>query len=365
MAATSQVNIRVGLDTAKLSRDMQKLSAQIGKGLKIASVAGVAALGALLVKGVKINSMFESMQIALAANLNLVNKDWAKSMTEAAALMRDLEQAALSTNLTFMELAQGFQALLGPMRSVGIQSNKTRVDIVTIIANLVKTLLPGQDPGIQLMQEGRALFRGEFGARAPIGSMLFPTQQEKDAWRAALKSGKAVEMLMKAVEGLRPAMIVAANSFEGLISNTKQALTAALRVASEPAFIKAKSSLLAIFEQVRSPEFIKGAEAISNVLQDVIDFVSMSLVNWVKTAGEFKDVLTGKESLDPGAFFRELTGVPGLDLPKRDSWGASWDRPNFNLGQSLSDLVNNWDISWGPKTAAASEKTAKLIDDRL
>lgn len=218
-------------------------------------VAGVAALGAanifgrLIQQGIEFNSQLETAQLGIAsiiaAQANLADASGKAvqgqdALTVAIGLsaqqMRELRIAGLETAATTVQLVQAFQGAIGPGLAAGLKLDEVRK--LTIEITQAASALGV--PMVQLNQEIRSILDGTIDINSRVAKTLGISNEMVKKWK---EQGTLVKELSARMSSFSDAGKRAADTFEVIKSNAKEAMDAVAGDISSGLFDQLKSAL--------------------------------------------------------------------------------------------------------------------------
>lgn len=206
-----------------------------GMRTQIATLVGAAGLAKLVHVGIEFNSQLQIAQRGLAGVFLQADQSVSSiggAFTKAADAVAELQRQARSASADFSDLLTSYSANASLLFSAGVRDLRQQIELVTLLGDVVKSKgLPGN----QAITEMRALFTGNFGPDALVANQLIPTSQ-RAAWREALGSGGAYDMLRPRLQPFADVAARASQDFDVAAGNLREAAASMLAAVTRPAF---------------------------------------------------------------------------------------------------------------------------------
>lgn len=220
--------------------------------------------------GMSFNSVLEDSTLAFAGMLRQFEPgkfgNLEAGIKGSKVLIAELRKEAMTTTATFRDLVQATQGLMGPGLSAGIPLEKMAA-LSAMMARTVSAIMPGA-PGMQLMQEGRAMLTGNIGPDAQVAKALGITSEQI---KAATQQGRLYEFLTEKMRVFNEVADRAAGTLTGLVSNLKDAFDNAMGQAMEVSFERVKEFIQKLKGFVESDDFKKGAKAAATLGTEMVE----------------------------------------------------------------------------------------------
>lgn len=147
------------------------------------------------------------------------------AMEVSASLIGQLNTDALMTTATTQELADGFQAVVGPAAAIGLNVAETEKLVVRTAQAMGALKIPLREMG----QELRGVLAGEGGPSNRLNQVLRITKEQLEELK---QEGKLFEGLMASMEDFGTAGEAAGRTWSGLTSSLRDVAEAVQRIAS-------------------------------------------------------------------------------------------------------------------------------------
>jgi len=266
MARRGRIEIEVGLKSEAFYRDLNRFTHNVRRMLAGLGVYfGGRELTRLVQTGIKFNATMEDAKLGIATVLKLTDErrfgDFNKALGQATTMLDQLWEASQKSASTFSDLMQLQVSLAGDFARANIPLSE-QVSLLVSLADATRLLAStgGGFSQMQAVSEIRALLQGRFDPRASVLATLFGDRRAE--FEAAVKSGKAFDMLRERLVAMTDAANKARSAWSVLFSNLKQAWEKGLGLATQQSFVELKSVLGDILNTISSPEFHKGLAAL-------------------------------------------------------------------------------------------------------
>ncbi|KWT77351.1 hypothetical protein [Candidatus Magnetominusculus xianensis] len=207
-------------------------SFMVSIGAAAAAYKGFQALLSVSVKGFEFNREMETSKIGIAsiitATTELISQDgrrltgmekFNEAQKVAAGLMKELQIAGLETTATTQQLVEAFQSYIGPATAAGLTMKQTKEFTLLMVQGLGALGIEMN----QLSAEGRSLLDGSIvPMQDRLATALGITGQMVDKWKS---SGTYWQELTKKLEAFKLSGEAVANTWAGLASNMKDAIS--------------------------------------------------------------------------------------------------------------------------------------------
>ncbi|MBF0516954.1 MAG: hypothetical protein HQK97_07535, partial [Nitrospirae bacterium] len=243
-----------------------------------AAAAAYEAFRALLsapLKGFEFNKDMETGRLGIAsiitATTELISQDGRRlsgmeklneAQKVAADLMKQLQIAGLETTATTQQLVEAFQGYIAPATAAGLTMKQTKEYTLMMVQALGAMGMPMN----QLAQEGRSILEG---AITPINSRLATALGISNDMVAQWKAGGTLwQELTKRLEAFKLSGQAIANTWTGMSSNMKDAISYLTGKMTEGMFESIKSSWLSLLNTLVSTKGDIGVGAdIKNIFE--------------------------------------------------------------------------------------------------
>lgn len=285
---------KAGKKTRGLEESLDRMDKGLGlvsslaKEFAVASAAAGGLAAAVVGLGVRHNAQLEQARLAMAALVSSMGgvADFNDALTISESMVKKLQLAAIQTTAEFSDLVRVMQEGMGPAIQAGFKEDQI-VKFVQMIAQMGGALGIAGD---RLGQEIRAVLAGEKGPDNQIANALFGDMTDVKAKLAELKqSGELFDFLKDKMAAFAKAGEKAGDTFEGALSNLKDAITQALGEATQGATgdfteqLKALTAEIVTFDAagnaVFNQDFVSGVRA----LGDGLVYLTTSGVDLVKS----------------------------------------------------------------------------------
>lgn len=235
--------------------------------------------------GIKFNAQMETSRLGIASLVSSFSEirdaqgklvtgatGWAASLRVAEDVQKQLRTAALQTTAEYSDLLQALQVGMGPALAAGFNTSQVVKFTQTVAQSAAAIGIPMQ----QLGQEIRALFSGDIGPDSRLANLLFsdvPRTKIKEFVEELKSSGKFFDEMQKRMGAFALAGAEAANTFNGALSNLKDAITQSLGEATQSATsgltqeIKALTAEIVTFDSagnaIFNEDFTAGVNALA------------------------------------------------------------------------------------------------------
>ena len=199
--------------------------------------------------GIQANSAWESQKLSIASIVSSTNQladaqgrvlegaeKFIASQHVAEELMKRIQQLGLETTATTQELVTGFQAIIAPALKAGYALE----EIPELATRAAQAMGAFQIPIQQMRTEVEALLSGNINkAQDLLAPYLNISKELVKEWKA---QGILVEEINKRLESFKYSGDAIANTWEGLVSNTKEYVEFISRGSTDGLFNSMKQS---------------------------------------------------------------------------------------------------------------------------
>ena len=200
--------------------------------------------------GIQANSAWESQKLSIASIVSSTNQladaqgrvlegaeKFIASQHVAEELMKRIQQLGLETTATTQELVTGFQAIIAPALKAGYALE----EIPELATRAAQAMGAFQIPIQQMRTEVEALLSGNINkAQDLLAPYLNISKELVKEWKA---QGILVEEINKRLESFKYSGDAIANTWEGLVSNTKEYVEFISRGSTDGLFNSMKASI--------------------------------------------------------------------------------------------------------------------------
>ena len=200
--------------------------------------------------GIQANAAWESQKLSIASIVSSTNQladaqgrvlegseKFVASQQVAEKLMQRLQQLGLETTATTQELVNGFQAIIAPALKAGYALE----EIPELATRAAQAMGAFQIPIQQMRTEVEALLSGNINkAQDLLAPYLNISKELVKEWKA---QGVLVEEINKRLESFKYSGDAIANTWEGLVSNTKEYVEFISRGSTDGLFNSMKASI--------------------------------------------------------------------------------------------------------------------------
>ena len=200
--------------------------------------------------GIQANAAWESQKLSIASIISSTNsladaqgrilegnEKFIASQQVAEKLMQRLQQLGLETTATTQELVNGFQAIIAPALKAGYALE----EIPELATRAAQAMGAFQIPIQQMRTEVEALLSGNINkAQDLLAPYLNISKELVKEWKA---QGILVEEINKRLESFKYSGDAIANTWEGLVSNTKEYVEFISRGSTDGLFNSMKASI--------------------------------------------------------------------------------------------------------------------------
>jgi hypothetical protein len=200
--------------------------------------------------GIQANAAWESQKLSIASIVSSTNQladaqgrvlegseKFVASQQVAEKLMQRLQQLGLETTATTQELVNGFQAIIAPALKAGYALE----EIPELATRAAQAMGAFQIPIQQMRTEVEALLSGNINkAQDLLAPYLNISKELVKEWKA---QGILVEEINKRLESFKYSGDAIANTWEGLVSNTKEYVEFISRGSTDGLFNSMKASI--------------------------------------------------------------------------------------------------------------------------
>ena len=200
--------------------------------------------------GIQANSAWESQKLSIASIVSSTNQladaqgrvlegaeKFIASQHVAEELMKRIQQLGLETTATTQELVTGFQAIIAPALKAGYALE----EIPELATRAAQAMGAFQIPIQQMRTEVEALLSGNINkAQDLLAPYLNISKELVEEWKA---QGILVEEINKRLESFKYSGDAIANTWEGLVSNTKEYVEFISRGSTDGLFNSMKASI--------------------------------------------------------------------------------------------------------------------------
>jgi len=293
--------------------------------LAMAAAVGtlVTALGVavpLLVKlgltGIDVNSKLEQVRLGIATVFASVGKitdskgielKGVDALTAALPLARQelelLKIDALSTSLTFEQLAQAALQAFGPGLAAGLNRDQIRKAIIDIS----QVIVPLTGSAEQLGQELRAIFSGDINNDSQVAKTLFGDDAREQV-KQAKEAGRFAEFLAEKTLAAAVAGKLMAKTFEAAASNLKDAGNNLAATVTEGLFATLRDRLNSVLPEIFTTAggkvaiaapFKGVADTLTEIFDKFAELADKAIVNVVEGVKQFSAFLDrNRETVD-------------------------------------------------------------------
>jgi hypothetical protein len=268
--------------------------AAIGAYKAIAAVAS--GVSALVSEGVRYNSVMESSRLGIASLITAQAQlrdsggnvlEGQEALTAATGIadeqLKKLRIANLETIATFEQLAKGFQIGLGPGLAAGLNLDQVR-ELTVSLTQAAGAIDPVLLDERQLGQEIRSIFDGTINQTTRVANTLGLTAEKLQEWKDQ-GPDKYFENLSKALAAFNVAGARGAQTWAGLTSNMRDALSMQAGDITKPLFDQVKKALLDAFGEVfKGGEVAKEFQGIGTALRDAATVAGGLLADGIRAA---------------------------------------------------------------------------------
>ncbi|MBF0555041.1 MAG: hypothetical protein HQK96_10885 [Nitrospirae bacterium] len=261
-------------------------------GAAAAAYKGFQALLSIPMKGLEFNKDMETSKIGIAsiitATTELISQDGRRltgmeKLNEAQKistdLMKQLQIAGLETTATTQELVAAFQSYIGPATAAGLNMKQTKEFTLLMVQGLGALGIEMN----QLSAEGRSLLDGSIvPTQDRLATALGITGQMVDRWKS---SGTYWQELTKHLEAFKLSGEAVANTWAGLASNMKDAISFISGKLTEGLFEGIKTSWKALLATLIDTKNFDVGSGIKNLFAGakvIADDIGKLLVSGVK-----------------------------------------------------------------------------------
>ena len=200
--------------------------------------------------GIQANAAWESQKLSIASIVSSTNQladaqgrvlegseKFVASQQVAEKLMQRLQQLGLETTATTQELVNGFQAIIAPALKAGYALE----EIPELATRAAQAMGAFQIPIQQMRTEVEALLSGNINkAQDLLAPYLNISKELVKEWKA---QGVLVEEINNRLESFKYSGDAIANTWEGLVSNTKEYVEFISRGSTDGLFNSMKASI--------------------------------------------------------------------------------------------------------------------------
>jgi hypothetical protein len=320
---------------------------------------------ALVEQGIQYNAQLEQSRLGIAslvagfsdlqnANGQRVEGEakWQAALAISEEMQDRLRVKALKTTAEYGELVDALQSAVGPAIQAAFSPEQI-VDFTTAVAQSAAAI---GVPMNQLNQEIRALFSGDVGPDSRLATLFFKQDGIENVKKHVeeLKAlGKFYDVMMEKMATFTRAGEEAGDTFNGAMSNLRDAISQALGEATQSQTgsmteqIKALTSAIVQFDQDGKPIFDESFVSGVRALGDAFVYVAEATVDVVKALPdiqqelkyfyanvkqELKELYTNPlNTIAPIGLFNTIRG--GMDAYERTQAQLAWDASQ-QFGQS-------------------------------
>ncbi|MGK2857551.1 MAG: hypothetical protein ACSLFQ_10125 [Thermoanaerobaculia bacterium] len=241
--------------------------------------------------GIRFNAQMETSRLGIASLVSSFGEirdaqgalvtganGWAASLHVAEDVQKRLRVLALQTTAEYSDLLQALQVAMGPALAAGFSTDQVVKFTQTVAQSAAAIGLPMR----QLEQEIRSLFAGDIGPDSRLANLLFtdiPRTKIKAYVDELKSSGQFFDEMQKRMAAFALAGEQAANTFNGALSNLKDAITQALGEATQGATsdlteqIKALTAEIVTFDSANNAifneDFVDGVHALAGAFVEL------------------------------------------------------------------------------------------------
>lgn len=361
----SKVDIEIGLRAQNALAGLQAFAGRFQAALM--TLTGGAGLVGIIRRGVQFNSLLEDTQESLGAILVQFRPKqfatFADALRQAGKMVEELKVKATQTKGSLSDLAESYSTLAPAMFTANVPIER-QLDLMVMLSNAVGVVARGSNTKLQLMTEGRSLLAGQFGPDAALARMLFPSRSEQDAYRSAIKAGRALDVLMSKLEPFAEMGRRAGQTFSGRLSNLIDKFDQVLGESTLKTFDSMKDVFLQLERAISSQTFRDGIRVLMDFVASVAKFAA--------------DLAAQADLWGPGvkAYLKSVhergaLGAGGWRAGREAAQQISKDRVLAALGLVLADALPGGRIESRPEPRSESKAEAgktsepKIDDGRM
>lgn len=277
MSGPSNLNVVIGAKSQpSLGRELDALMGRLlglngflaGMRTQIAALAGGAGIAALVRQGVEFNSKIQIATRGLAATFTLYDKSSRNFQEATQRAGRAVELLKKIGGESFEDLLESYSANAGTLFRSGITDLERQLELLKLIGSAIKSY--GLS-GPQFIQEMRGIFSGEFGPAQTVASALFPTDDVRQKWRAALASGRGVyETLRPRLEPYRQAGELGSRDYDIVVGKFETAVRSLAGEFTRGPMQQFTSALQSFTDLLKSPGFKTWVERILGEVKSLV-----------------------------------------------------------------------------------------------
>jgi len=329
--ASAIAGMQAQFDSLNLSSGISGLSSlSLSAAAATTTIAGL--VGAAGMIGTKFNETVESSTVGIAALLSSQGKFKDSQGVElsgrekinaaigySSELVKQLQVDNLKTTATFEQLLNAFQVTLAPGISAGLNVDQVRQYTLA----MVQAAAAMQVPLDQMAEETRSLINGTITPRnTRIATALGITSEDVRKWQGDASGW--FTWVMGKLEAFKQFGGIMGETFSGLVSNSKDAVSNILGAVTKPFFEDLKGSLKEFYDYavkidnktgniVLNPELISSVQLLNDSLGATLTLAegivkALSTVGTVYSSIKSFGTTIGSKKVYDGA---SLTGVVG------------------------------------------------------
>lgn len=300
--------------------------------------------------GIQANAAWESQKLSIASIISSTNsladaqgrvlegsEKFVASQQVAEKLMQRIQQLGLETTATTQELVTGFQAIIAPALKAGYALE----EIPELATRAAQAMGAFQIPIQQMRTEVEALLSGNINRAQDLlaGYLNVSGKMIKD-WK---QQGILVEEINKRLESFRYSGDAIANTWAGLVSNTREYVEFISRGATEGLFNSIKSSarefqslLISINEQTGRPEVSNKVNNLVAAYERLNDVIGYKIISATEKFSEWIEEINQPENLS-----QLETTVSNIGHTIDNVSGIA---ANFSsvIGTVISEVIDGW-----------------------